>query len=129
MYITVQNVKDNVRGATAIADSRIEEYIQTEEAYVKTRLNVETLPPDNFILFTIIRDFVSARAVLNLQGPNSSEFELALELRRSAKERLQAAVEQGVSPSDRRRGTIEEEVYNPFGDEPFFTFEEYLGHG
>lgn len=129
MYITVQDVKNNVRGANAIAEERIVEYIQTEESFVKTKLNLETLPPDNHILFTIIRDFAAARCVLNLQGPNSSEFELALALRRDAKERLEAAVSTGITPSDRRRGKIEDEIHNPFGDAPFFTFEEYYGHG
>lgn len=128
MYISVQDVKNDTRGANSIPDERIAEYIQTEEEYVKTRLGMDTLPDGNHILFSIIRDLASARCVLNLQGPNSNDFELALTLRKDAKDRLEAAVANGISAADRRRGTLEEETYNPY-EGSFFHQEDYLYYG
>lgn len=127
-YVDVDDIKEHFRAAGALEDDAIEEVMDEQEDYVAARLRMTTLPPNNSILKSIIRNLTVAEATLNLLPPGSADIEKALAMRNEGLRRLEEVREDGTGirvPGSSGPGQWENEVLNPY-ETPFFTWDDFL---
>lgn len=128
-YVDIDDIRtEYLPDAEGVTDTALETFALEEEAYVANRLG--DLPPDNAIVYTIIRDFVIARAILTLLPIQSRDTTLAELTRKEATRRLNQAEEDGIGVGQ-TKSVNTGSVYTPLGDGlPFFTLDDFeLGTG
>lgn len=87
-YVDTDDIRQHMRGANALAEDTIDEIMTEQEYYVQTALKLDSLPPSNPILSSIIRDLTVAASIYALTAPNAEDLEKADTLRREAYRRL-----------------------------------------
>lgn len=113
------------RFAAGVADELIDAFIEEEEDYVTRQLNLDPLPDDNFLLYTIVRDLVISRVAFAMQRATSDDLALAQAMRSEALRRMVEARDDGLTQLGAGAyGDPDELVYNEF-EEPFFTLEDF----
>ena len=87
-YVDTDDIRQHMRGASALTEDTIDEIMTEQEYYVQTALRLTSLPPGNPILSSIIRDLTVAACIYALTAPQTEDLEKADTLRREAYRRL-----------------------------------------
>jgi hypothetical protein len=124
--VTIDDVQAAApRFAAGVADELIDAFIEEEEDYVIRQLDLDPLPDDNFLLYTVVRDLAISRVAYAMQRAGSDDLALADAMRREALRRLFEARDDGLTQLGAGAyGSADELVYNEF-DSPFFTLEDF----
>lgn len=125
VYTDAEDIRQHMRGGSALPVETLDELMDEQEYYVATVLKLDTLPANNPILASIIRDLTIAAAIYSLTAPNTDDLGKADMMRREALRKLQEADERvglgtvGGSP----RGSAELEVAVP--SNTFFALQDF----
>ncbi len=123
-YVDVTDIQQHFFQSGALSLAQITELMGEEEYYVRTQLDLDTLPDNNPTLRSIIRDLTIARCMLTLV-PIEGETAHANFLRSEALRRLKELDRSGLGPNT---GTIgrdpSKEVYNP-EPVPWWNYEDF----
>jgi hypothetical protein len=116
IYVDAEDIRQHMRGGTALTVEAIEELMDEQEYYVQTSLDLAELPPGNLYLTSIIRDLTIAAAIYSLTAPNADDLGKADEMRREAIRRLAEADRNGLGPADTTYTPHDpnEEVFDPY---------------
>lgn len=129
VYTDAEDIKQHMRGGTALTTETLEELMDEQEYYVQTVLNLDILPSDNPILASIIRDLTIAAAIYSLTAPNTDDLGKADMMRREALRKLGEADQRvglGIIGSN-PKGSPESEITTP--SMSFFTINQFDPYG
>jgi hypothetical protein len=124
-YIDPQDIREHLRGSGSIQQPTLVEVMTAVESYVKMRLNMDPLPPDNPVVKDIIRELSIAKIITDLMNPTGEDLSRAEYHRRNALAMINDAKRDGLVPFSSGNRVISKEVYNPY-PEPFFSREDFL---
>lgn len=114
VYVDAQDIRQHVRGAQNAPVPNINEIMEEVESMVAAELDLgDSLPPNKPILRAIVREFATARVILDLL-PATSENVARTQLHDSrAYAMLRSAKKEGIDPASFASRDYEKEVYNP----------------
>ncbi len=122
-YVDVDDIRQHFRQSGALDDDTIEEIMGEQESYVKARLRLATLPPDNDILKQVIRNLTVSHVIFNVTSV-AGDYDKGTALRSEALRLLNEIGREGMgirpNPFD-QAGGWESEVINPYGEDRFFN--------
>lgn len=133
VYVDVPDIKQHLRQSGALTDETINELMREQEYYVETVLNIPTLPPDNPLLKSIVRDLTIAAAIYAIVPANSDDVGKANFMRAEALRKLSDADRQGIgivkgSQADRDSSMEIRNLYTaPFWTPKDFNLDGYIG--
>jgi hypothetical protein len=126
IYVDAEDIKQHFRGGQALGDETIEELMTEQEYYVQSRLELSSLPANNPILASIVRDLTIAAGIFSLTSPNQDNVVKAESMRREALRRLDEADKNGIGViTDAPPADYTREVINPYPTS-FFNSEDYI---
>lgn len=118
VYVDAVDLKQHFRQGQGVDEATIEEIMGEQEEYVRTRLKLDVLPPDNPILKSIIRDLTISKCIYQLTSINVDQLSKADQLERGALRRINELEREGTLKK-RDITNIDKEVYSPYTS--FFT--------
>lgn len=131
IYVDAEDIRQHFKAGGSLTEETVEEIMAEQEYYVKARLGLDALPPNNPILKSIVRDLSISNGINSLVAATDTQNAKAVYLRNEALRKLRELDDDrkgldGGSYSERQ--TWENQVYNPYGDEPFFKPEDFDLH-
>jgi hypothetical protein len=125
VYIDAQDIRQHVRGAQGVPVPNINEIMEEVEAYIAAELDLgDSLPPNNPVLRSMVREFATARVILDLL-PVSSENIARVQLHnQNGQVLLKSARREGITPNDISGRVAENEVYQPHPT-PLWPIEDF----
>jgi hypothetical protein len=125
VYIDAQDIRQHVRGAQGVPVPNVNEIMEEVEAYIAAELDMgDSLPPNNPVLRSMVREFATARVILDLL-PVSSENIARVQLHnQNGQTLLRSAKKEGITPNDISARNAEAEVYQP-RTTPFWALEDF----
>lgn len=129
VYTDADDIRQHMRGGTALSVETLDEIMEEQEYYVATVLKLDSLPPNNPILSSIIRDLTIAAAIYSLTAPNTDDLGKADMMRREALRKLQEAdMRVGLGKvGGSSHGTPESEV--AVTNNTFFALQDFDQYG
>lgn len=125
VYVDAEDLRQHFRRAGSMDDETIEEVMQEQESYVKERLKIDVLPPNNDILKNIIRDLTVSAAILSAPASTVDDVAKADRLRSEALRRLTELIEDGFKAGTPSNKNVDTEIYNPY-EYSFFSPSEFF---
>lgn len=128
VYVDVDDIKQHFRSGAQLGDETIDELMSEQETYVMSRLALDSLPPDNLILKSIIRDLTISAGIHSMVAASEAQTAKAVFLRNEALRKIRELNDDRTALGEtysNRGSRWENEVINPNGDEPFFTPEDF----
>jgi hypothetical protein len=124
-YVNPQDIREHVRGIGSVGVPQIAELMSNVESFVKMRLNLDPLPPDNEVLTDIIRELTTAKVIADTLNPTSEQLARAEYHRRNGLTMINDVNRDGLVPMSLGSRDVTKEVYNPY-TEPFFSAEDFV---
>lgn len=123
-YVEPQDIRQHYQELASMQVPNIVEIMTEIENYVKMRVNMDPLPPNNDTLKDIIRELTAAKLIGN-RARDSDELARADFHRRNGLTMINDVNRDGLFPTTLGSRNIANEVYNPHPS-PFFKAEDFL---